>query len=191
MFGGLGAKAPKTSERETNPLKVGRRVLKEKWDASLSELYSNKFQIKSVSKATLSRPDVLIDVVMGGGIGGVSRGAVRKHGKYHVITALVVDSDPSAEQTHAPSIPHIPTATACYNLSNTEEPLELLYRHVPKALMCKTYIHSSNSCNHASTGNIPKRDSNKTASHPACDCQRSGAQRESAAAHKERAQRRT
>ena len=103
---------------------------------------------------------MLIDVVWGGGIGGVSRGAVRKHGKYHVITALVVDSDPSAEQTHALSMPHIPTA--CYNLSNTEESLELLYRHVPKALMCKTFIHVSNSCNHASTGNIQKRDLNKT-----------------------------
>ena len=40
--------------------------------------------------------------------------------------------------------------------------MELLYRHVPKALMCKTYIHVSSSCNHASTGNIQKRDSNKT-----------------------------
>ena len=65
MFVGMGAKAPTNSERETKPLKVGRRALKEKWDASLSELYSNKFQIKSVSKETLSRPDVLIDVVMG------------------------------------------------------------------------------------------------------------------------------
>ena len=72
-FGGLGAKAPKTSEWETKPLKVGRRVLKEKWDAPLSELYRNKFQVKSASKATLSRPDVLIDVVMGGGHRGGSR----------------------------------------------------------------------------------------------------------------------
>ena len=75
-------------------------------------------------------------------------------------TALVVDSDPSAEQTHALSMPHIPTA--CCNLSNTEESLELLYRHVPKALMCKTYTHVANACNHASTGNIQKRDLNKT-----------------------------
>ena len=57
-------------------------------------------------------------------------------------------------------MPHIPTA--CYNLSNTEESSELLYRHVPKALMCRTYIHVSNSCNHASTGNTQKRDLNKT-----------------------------
>ena len=65
MFGGLGAKAPRTSEKETKPLKVGGRVLKEKWDASLSDLYSNKFQVKSVAKATLARPGVLIDIVMG------------------------------------------------------------------------------------------------------------------------------
>jgi len=87
-----------------------------------------------ISKETLARSDVLIDVVWGGGTGGVLRGAVRRYEKYHAITALMVDSDPSAEQTHALSMPHIPTAFC--NLSNTEEPFELLYRHVPtKALM--------------------------------------------------------
>ena len=40
MFGGRGAKAPKPSERESRPRKVGQHVLKERWDASLSDLYS-------------------------------------------------------------------------------------------------------------------------------------------------------
>ena len=89
---------------------VGRRVMPEKWDASLSDLYSDKYRIRGIAHETLARPDVLINVVLGSGMGGVSQGAVRKHGKCHVITALVVDSDPVAEQTHSLSMPHIPTA---------------------------------------------------------------------------------
>ena len=65
-----------------------------------------------ISKETLARSDVLIDVVWGGGTGGVLRGAVRRYEKYHAITALMVDSDPLAEQTHALSMPHIPKERA-------------------------------------------------------------------------------
>ena len=126
----------------------------------LVDLYSNSCQVKSVSRETLERPDVLINVVLGSGMGGVSQGAVRRYGRFHVVTALVVDGNPSAEQTHALSMPHIPTAW--YNLANTEDALNLIYRYVPKSLMSKTYIHVSNSCNHASTGNMRGRDLGKT-----------------------------
>ena len=39
--------------------------------------------------------------------------------------------------------------------------LALIYRYVPKVLMSKTYIHVSNSCRQASTGNITVRDLSK------------------------------
>ena len=93
-------------------------------------------------------------------MGGVSQGTIRKEGRYHIVTALAVDSDPVAEQTHALSMPHIPTV--CYKLANTEDSLALLYRYVPKALMGKTYIHASNSCRQASTGNFQNRDIDRT-----------------------------
>ena len=90
---------------------------------------------------------------------GVSHGTVHKMGKTHLITALAIDCDPLSCATHELSHPHIPVVK--YEMGEWEGTLALIYRYVPKVLMSKTYIHVSNSCRQASTGNITFRDLNK------------------------------
>ena len=133
--------------------------LPDKHNCTLADLYSGHYNVCSISKETLSRPDVAIMVVLCCGPGGISHGAVRKMGKMHLITALAIDCDPLSCATHELSHPHIPVVK--YEMGEWDDTLAMIYRYVPKVLMSKTYIHVSNSCRQASTGNITFRDLNK------------------------------
>ena len=133
--------------------------LPDKHDCALADLYSGNYNVPSISKETLSRPDVAIMLLLCCGPGGVSHGAVRKMGETHLVTALAIDCDPLAYATHELSHPHIPVVK--YEMGEWEDTPALIYRYVPKVLMSKTYIHVSNSCRQASTGNIAFRDLNK------------------------------
>ena len=133
--------------------------LPDKHDCTLADLYSGHYNVCSISKDTLSRPDVAIMVVLCCGPRGVSHGTVRKMGNTHLITALAIDCDPLSCATHELSHPHIPVVK--YEMGEWEDTLALIHRYVPKVLMSKTYIHVSNSCRQASTGNITFRDLNK------------------------------
>ena len=134
-------------------------ALPDKQDCALADLYSGHCNVCSVSKETLSRPDVAIMVVLCCGPFGVSHGAVRKMGKTHLITALAIDCDPLSCATHELSHPHIPVVK--YEMGEWEGTLVLIHRYVPKVLMSKTYIYVSKSCRQASTGNITFRDLNR------------------------------
>ena len=57
--------------------------LPDKHDCTLADLYSGHYNVCSISKETLSRPDVAIMVVLCCGPGGVSHGTVRKMWKMH------------------------------------------------------------------------------------------------------------
>ena len=133
--------------------------LPDKHNCTLADFYSGHSNVCSISKETLSRPDVAIMVVMCCGTGGISHGTVRKMGKVHLITALAIDCDPLSCATHELSHPHIPVVK--YEMGEWDDTLAMIYRYVPKVLMSKTYIHVSNSCRQASTGNITFRDLNK------------------------------
>ena len=133
--------------------------LPDKHDCALADLYSGHYNVRSISKETLSRPNVAIMVVLCCGPGGVSHGAVRKMGKPHLITALAIGCDPLSCATHELSHPHI--LVVKYEMGGWEDTLALIHRYVPKVLMSKTYIHVPNSCRQASTGNITFRDLNK------------------------------
>ena len=126
--------------------------LPDKHDCTLADLYSGHYNVCSISKETLSRPNVAIMVVLCCGPGGVSHGTVRKMGNTHLITALAIDCDPLSCATHELSHPHIPVVK--YEMGEREGTHALIYRYVPKVLMSKTYIHVANSCRQAATGNI-------------------------------------
>jgi len=133
--------------------------LPDKHDCALADLYSGNYNVCSISKETLRRPDVAIMVVLCCGPGGVSHGAVYKMGETHLITALAIDCGPLSYATHELSHPHIPVVK--YEMGQWEDTLALIYRYVPKVLMSKIYIHVSNSCRQASPGNITFKDLNK------------------------------
>ena len=83
--------------------------LPDKRDCALTDLYSGHSNVCSISKETLSRPDVAIVVVLCCGPGGVSHGTMRKMGKIHLITALAIDCDPLSCATHELSHPPHPS----------------------------------------------------------------------------------
>ena len=149
-------KSARTMKKVEDNMGFEETSLPDKHDCTLADLYSGHYNVCSISKETLSRPDVAIMVVLCCGPGGVSHGTVRKMGNTHLITALAIDCDPLSCATHELSHPHIPVVK--YEMGEWEDTLALIHRYVPKVLMSKTYIHVSNSCRQASTGNITFRD---------------------------------
>ena len=118
-------KSKKKTKKETKvttrsgagaPQKVTSKIKTEveKYNASLEDILSGMYDIKSIDPAVWEREDVLPVVMLCCGMGGMTMGHMTKQDGKYLATALAIDCDPDALAIHKKNIPQ----STCAQLVN-------------------------------------------------------------------------
>ena len=129
-------------------------------NADFEQLTANmrdpKYTIVSIHPDVWDREDVLPSIVLYSGMGGISTGSIAFKDGMHIITAVAVESEEAECQTHRMNNPSVPMLQM--RMVNHTQTMQALTRFLPRRHWRRAWVHASNSCRRASTGNMFGRD---------------------------------